>query len=117
LGFGFGALAVSLGFLDRCLGVDFGNVAVLLADSLGFSYISFALGIGDIDTCLVDGPLVCFSGQRLEVVGVGGVAEFFDVGVINLETELAEFALDVLVDLLLELLTLSEDCRFESAVV
>jgi hypothetical protein len=43
-------------------------LAVLFADSLGFSYISFALGFGDVDTCFVDGPLVCFSGLQSTVI-------------------------------------------------
>jgi hypothetical protein len=67
------------------------------------------LSCSDVDTGLIDSTLVGFAGQRLEVVGLRGIAEFLDVGVVDLQTELAEFALDVLVDLLLELITLSED--------
>lgn len=61
-------LTVSDSFLNRCLGVDLCDLSVLLTDSLGFSYITFALGLGDVDTSLIDSTLMCLARKRLEVV-------------------------------------------------
>jgi hypothetical protein len=88
LGFGLGSLALSLCILDGCLSIDLGDFTVLLSDTLDLSYITLALDFGDIDTGLVNITLVGRAGQRIEVVGIGCIAELLDVGIVDLETEL-----------------------------
>jgi hypothetical protein len=43
------------------LGVNFCNLTVLLSHTLSLSYITAALGLGNINTSLIDGTLVGLS--------------------------------------------------------
>lgn len=52
---------------------------------------------------------MCLLGQRLEVRGANSILEFLHVGIVDLQAELVQFALDVLEDSPLELLALGED--------
>lgn len=95
---GRGLLAVALRLLDGRLGVDLGDLALLLALALRLADVALELGLGDVDACLVGRALVGLSREGLEVAAVGRVAEFLDVGVVNLEAELVELTLNVAED-------------------
>ena len=58
---------------------------------------------------LVDGTLMSLAGKRFKIAGLRSIAQLLDVGVVNLETKLAKFPLDVLENSLLELIALSKD--------
>jgi hypothetical protein len=55
--------------------------------------------MGNVDLSLTLSALVCFSGERLEVLGLSHVLEFFDVGVVDTEAKLIELLLDAFDDL------------------
>lgn len=94
-------LAIPLRLLHCCEGVDLGDLTLLLASAVGLADISAKLCTGNVDTSLVSGALVGLTRQGLEVVAVGSIAEFLDVGVVDLQAELVELALDVAEDLTL----------------
>jgi hypothetical protein len=58
----FSFFAITLSLLDCSLGVDPGDISILLSDTLGFSYVTLTLCFGDIDTGLIDCSLVSLSG-------------------------------------------------------
>jgi hypothetical protein len=67
--------------------------------SSGLTDFTSHAGFGNINPGLVGGPFMGFSGQEGEVLGAGSILEFLDVGVVDAQTELIEFILDVLDDL------------------
>ncbi|KAK5635075.1 hypothetical protein RRF57_010787 [Xylaria bambusicola] len=109
VGLGRGTLDVSVRLLHGRLGVDLGNLTFLLTASVGLADVSAELGVCDVDTGLVRGALVGLLRERLEVRGADGVFELLDVGVVDLEAELVELALNVAEDAALEFLPLGED--------
>jgi hypothetical protein len=54
---------------------------------------------GDVDSCLVGRSFVCFARKEGEVLGAGGILQLLNVGVVDAQTELVEFILDVFDDL------------------
>jgi len=94
-------LTIPLCLLHCCGCLDFGNLTLLLASAVGFTDISEKLCTGDVDTGLVGSTFVSLPCQRLEIIAVGRVTEFLDVGVVDLKPELVELALDVAEDLAL----------------
>ena len=92
-------LDFALGFEHGGVGVDFGDALLCLAFFFGFANATDHAGVGDVDLSLRLGALVGFAGKRFEVLGLAHVLQFFDVGIVDAQTELVEFFLDAFDDL------------------
>ena len=81
-----GFLGLSLSLEDGGFGVDFADFLFRFAAFLSFTNLTFHTGFGDIDFSFVGGALVGLTAQEFEVFAACSVLQFFDVGIVNLET-------------------------------
>lgn len=106
LGLAVGEFGIGLGFVGFPLGLENGRLCLDLGDllfrmtALGcFSNFTSHTSFGHIDTSLVGRSFVSLAGQESEVFGAGGVLELLDVGIVDAQTKLVEFLLDIFNDL------------------
>jgi hypothetical protein len=65
--------------------------------------------MSDVDFGLVGGAFEGFAGEELEVLRAGNILKLFDVGVVDAQAKLVEFALNMLDDIVLEEFAIVEE--------
>jgi hypothetical protein len=79
MSFGLSALDVTLRLLDSRLSGDLGHLSLLFTLALGLTNVTAKLRLGDVNTGLVGGALVCLACQGLEVNRLRGIFELFNL--------------------------------------